>query len=236
MAKQPMPMAVPLTRPERRLGRVSRILIIIFLATAVLVAANLFLFWPWMKTWGATGAEMNADLPGDDLVSGANIRTTKAVTIQASPEEIYPWLLQIGVDRGGMYSYDRLENLFGLNVHTADRIMPELQDVGIGDFWRFTPKDYVLNPGPGLYVRRLIENEAVLLCFGMEDKPPEPCIDSWQFVLVPQENGSTRLLLRSNMAMKPELPIKLTYYIQFIMERKMLLTLRERAEQAARGA
>jgi hypothetical protein len=55
-------------------------------------------------------------------------------------------------------------------------------------------------------------------------------------VLVPQENGSTRLLLRSNMAMKPELPIKLTYYIQFIMERKMLLTLRERAEQAARGA
>ncbi|MFL7839268.1 MAG: hypothetical protein ACK2U0_16565 [Candidatus Promineifilaceae bacterium] len=235
MAKQPMPITVPLTRPQR-LRRVSRILIIIFLATAVLVAANLFLFWPWMKTWGATGAEMNADLPGDDLVSGANIRTTKAVTIQATPQEIYPWLLQIGVDRGGMYSYDRLENLFGLNVHTVDRVLPELQAVGIGDFWRFTPKDYVLNPGPGLYVRRLIENEAVLLCFGMEDKSPEPCIDSWQFVLVPQGDGSTRLLLRSNMAMKPELPIKLTYYIQFIMERKMLLTLRKRAEQAARGA
>jgi hypothetical protein len=236
MAKNTMPMTASSTRPRRRLGRVARILLVIFLATAVIVAANLFLFWPWMKTWGATSAEINADLPGDDLVSGANIRTTKGVTIQAAPDEIYPWLLQIGVDRGGMYSYDWLENLFGLNVRTADHIMPDLQDARIGDFWRFTPKDYVLNPGPGLYVRQLIENEAVLLCFGMEDKQQEPCIDSWQFVLVPRENGSTRLLLRSNMAMKPELPIKLTYYIQFIMERKMLLTLRERAEQAARSA
>jgi hypothetical protein len=48
-----------------------------------------------------------------------------------------------------MYSYDWLENLFGLNVHTTDRIVPEYQNVQIGDFWRFTPKDYVLNPGPG---------------------------------------------------------------------------------------
>jgi hypothetical protein len=109
--------------------------------------------------------------------------------------------------------------------------MPAYQDVQVGDFWRFTPKDYVLNPGPGLYVRRLVENEAVILCFGMEGKPEESCVDSWQFVLVPREDGTTRLLLRSNMAIKPELPIKLTYYIQFIMERKMLLTLRERAEQ-----
>lgn len=167
------------------------------------------------------------------IVPEANIRTTKGITIQARPEAIYPWLLQIGVDRGGMYSYDWLENLFGLNVHTADRIVPEYQNVQIGDFWRFTPKDYVLNPGPGLYVRRLIENEAVLLCFGLEGKPDETCIDTWQFVLVPQAGGSTRLLLRSNMAIEQELPIKLTYFVQFIMERKMLLEIRERAEQLA---
>ena len=80
-------------------------------------------------------------------------------------------------------------------------------------------------------MRQLRENEAVLLCFGMEGKAEDPCVDSWQFVLLPQADGSTRLLLRSNMAMKPELPIKLTYFVQFIMERKMLLTLRERAEQ-----
>jgi hypothetical protein len=70
--------------------------------------------------------------------------------------------------------------------------MPEYQDVQIGNFWRFTPKDYVLNPGPGLYVLGLAENTAVLLCFGMEGKPDETCIDTWQFVLVPQTDGSTR--------------------------------------------
>lgn len=115
---------------------------------------------------------------GDDIVPNANLRSTKGITIQAPPEAIYPWLLQIGVDRGGMYSYDWLENLFGLNAHTVDRIVPGYQEVQVGDFWRFTPQDYVLNPGPGLYVRQLIENEAVLLCFGMEGKPEDACIDT----------------------------------------------------------
>jgi hypothetical protein len=221
-----------LPEKKRRNGRFWRIVLIIGGAWAGITAVYLLFLWPWMKNWGAADAEIKATLPGDDMVAQANIRYTKGVTIQAPPEAIYPWLLQLGVDRGGMYSYDWLENLFGLNVHTTDRIVPEYQNVQIGDFWRFTPKDYVLNPGPGLYVKQLLENEAVLLCFGMEGKAEDPCIDTWQLVLVPQTDGSTRLLLRSNMAMKPELPIKLTYFAQFIMERKMLLTLRERAEQA----
>lgn len=103
-----------------------------------------------------------------------------------------------------MYSYDWLENLFGLRVHTVDSIVPELQDVAVGDFWRFTPRDYLLNPEPGLYVRNLQANRAVLLCFGLENKPEEPCVDTWQFVLEPQSNGSTRLLLRSRMAIEPQ--------------------------------
>jgi hypothetical protein len=193
-------------------------------------AVYLIFLWPWMRTWGATEAEINAVLPGDEIVPEANIRSTKGITVQAPPQAIYPWLLQIGVDRGGMYSYDWLENLFGLNVHTTEQIVPEYQNVQIGDFWRFTPQDYVLSPGPGLYVQQLIENEAVLLCFGVEGKPNEPCINTWQFVLAPQADGSTRLLLRSNMAIEQEAPIKLTYFVQFIMERKMLLTLRELAE------
>jgi hypothetical protein len=193
-------------------------------------AVYLIFLWPWMRTWGATEAEINAVLPGDEIVPQANIRATKGITVQAPPQAIYPWLLQIGVDRGGMYSYDWLENLFGLNVHTTEQIVPEYQNVQIGDFWRFTPQDYVLSPGPGLYVQQLIENEAVLLCFGVEGKPNEPCINTWQFVLAPQADGSTRLLLRSNMAIEQEAPIKLTYFVQFIMERKMLLTLRELAE------
>lgn len=230
MTTQPVLITVNASK-SRRYGRFWRILFILVAAWAVVTAVYLLFIWPWMRTWGATAAEINAPLHGDDIVPAANIRSTKGITIQAPPEAIYPWLLQIGVDRGGMYSYDWLENLFGLDVHTTDRIVPEYQNVQAGDFWRFTPKDYVLNPGPGLYVRQLIENEAVLLCFGMEGKPDETCFDTWQFVLVPQADGSTRLLLRSNMAIEQELPIKLTYFVQFIMERKMLLTLRDKAEQ-----
>ncbi|MCL4262893.1 MAG: hypothetical protein KJ069_06745 [Anaerolineae bacterium] len=231
MTTQPIPMTSELPEKQHRYGRVWRILLMIAGVWAVGTAVYLLFLWPWMKTWGATEDEIEATLPGDDIVPNANLRSTKGITIQAPPAAIYPWLLQLGVDRGGMYSYDWLENLFGLNVHTTDQIMPEYQNVQVGDFWRFTPKDYVLNPGPGLYVKQLVENEAVLLCFGMEGQAEEPCIDTWQLVLVPQADGSTRLLLRSNMAMEPELPIKLTYFVQFLMERKMLLTLRGRAEQ-----
>lgn len=231
MTSQPLPTVTHNARKKRLNGRFARLLAFLAGVWAVGTAVYLLFLWPWMKNWGATTAETRADLLGDDMVAQANLRFTKGITIQASPAQVYPWLLQIGVDRGGMYSYDWLENLFGLNVHSTDRIVPEYQKVQVGDFWRFTPKDYVLNPGPGLYVRQLRENEAVLLCFGMEGKAEDPCVDSWQFVLLPQADGSTRLLLRSNMAMKPELPIKLTYFVQFIMERKMLLTLRERAEQ-----
>ena len=231
MTTQPLPVMTELPEKRQRHGRVWRILLMIAGVWAAITALYLLFLWPWMKTWGATEDEIEATLPGDDIVPNANLRSTKGITIQAPPAAIYPWLLQLGVDRGGMYSYDWLENLFGLNVHTTNRIVPEYQEVQVGDFWRFTPKDYVLNPGPGLYVKQLVENEAVLLCFGMEGKTEEPCIDTWQLVLVPQADGSTRLLLRSNMAMKPELPIKLTYFMQFLMERKMLLTLRNLAEQ-----
>lgn len=225
-------MSIPATirfRPRRLwIGLV--VLLVTLVAGAV---ANLLLLWPWMSGWGATREEREKRLPGDDLVQAANMQTTKGITIQAGAEAIYPWLLQIGVDRGGMYSYDWLENLFGLRVHTVDRIVPEYQNVAVGDFWRFTPRDYFLNPGPGLYVRELQPDRAVALCFGIEGKAGDPCIDTWQFVLEPQSDGSTRLLLRSRMAIEQELPIKLTYFVQFIMERKMLLEIRERAERVS---
>jgi hypothetical protein len=215
---------------EKRHGLIPRILVVSTAFWLVVTAAYLLFVWPWMRGWGATRSEQKAMLPGDDIVYGANLRTTKAITIQAPPEVIYPWLLQIGVDRGGMYSYQWLENLFGLKVQNVDHIVPAYQEARPGDFWRFTPEDYLLNPGPGLYVRELIPNQAVLLTFGLESKPDDKPIYTWQFVLEPQPAGSTRLLLRSNMAIKPELPIKLTYFVQFIMERKMLLTLRDKVE------
>lgn len=204
-----------------------------FVTAAAGAAAYLTMLWPWMSRWGATPEECQKPLPGDEMVPQATIQTTKGITIKAGPEAIYPWLLQLGVDRGGMYSYDWLENLFGLKVRSVNQIVPEYQNVQVGDFWRFTPKEFKLNPGPGLYVRELQPNRAVLLSFGMENKVEEAVFDTWQFVLEPQNDSTTRLLLRSRMNIQPELLIKLTYFIQFIMERKMLLEIRERAEKFA---
>lgn len=225
--------AETLSISTRRGTGVHRLWVWVLSLTLVLVMGamvNLLVLWPWMSGWGATRAEREKRLPGDDLAPAASLQTTKALTIRARPEAIYPWLLQLGVDRGGMYSYDWLENLFGLNVHTVDRIVPEYQEAAVGDFWRFTPRDYVLYPGPGLYVRELQHNKAVLLCFGLEDRPEETCMMTWQFVLEPQAEGTTRLLLRSRTSIEQTLPIKLTYFVQFIMDRKMLLGIRERAE------
>jgi hypothetical protein len=224
------PISVAAHPRRRRIWRGLLVILGLLVAGALL---NLWVLWPWMSRWGATEEEMARPLPGDDLVPEPTIQTTKGVTVRAAPAEIYPWLLQLGVDRGGMYSYDRLENLFGLDVHTVDTIVPAYQNPRPGDFWRFTPADYLIQPGPGLWVRELRKNEAVLLCFGLEDAPEEACTNSWQFILEPRADGTTRLLLRSRMAVERALPIKLSYFVQFIMERKMLLEIGHRAERLA---
>jgi hypothetical protein len=189
-----------------------------------------------MSHWGATPHEVEQTLPGDDLISDPALVTTKGITIQARPEMVWPWLIQLGVDRGGMYSYLWVENwLLRLNVENSDVIRPEWQTLQVGDFIRFTPKDFALNPGPGLYVLELEPNRALTGCFGMEITPVE-CKESatWQFVLEPQGDNTTRLLLRSRTAGPPSVMAsiggKIGSAFQFYMERKMLLGIKERAE------
>src|SRR5215831_18016805 len=94
--------------------------------TVVAVAvAYVFLVKPWHTRWGANDAEVTGSLPGDDLVSKPKILATHAITIQGSAAEVWPWLVQIGQGRAGFYSYEWIENLMGLNVTNADRILPE---------------------------------------------------------------------------------------------------------------
>jgi hypothetical protein len=212
----------------RMIGSIIAVLIIAFFVYRLLVL-------PWMNTWGATAEEIRATLPGDELVANPVSQTTQAVTIHAKPEQIYPWLLQLGVDRGGMYSYDWIENLFGLNVHTIDRIVPEYQNVKPGDFWGFTPKES--GDGPGVYVAKLDPNRAVLGCFGMRSVPPTPCTGTWQLVLQPQSDGTTRLILRARTdAASPMTGIFGAIFdpITFVMQRGMLLGFRDRIEAANR--
>lgn len=212
------------------------------LGTAMVTLIALFVCYrsfvlPWMNTWGATTEEVQAILIGDELVPNPVSQTTQAVTIDATPEQIFPWLLQIGVGRGGMYSYDWLENLMGLNVHSIDRLVPELQTASAGDFWRFTPKDYFISDGPGVFVMDLEPNRAIVGCFGVPSKPPPPCSGTWQLVLDPKGNGTTRLILRTRTdAASPMTRIFGAVFdpITFVMQRGMLLGFRDRVEATNR--
>ena len=82
---------------------------------------------PWYNRWGATSAETHLPLPGDELVPLPMLGYTRAITIQAKPEKVWPWLAQMGQGRGGLYSYDGLENVAGCDIHSVDRIIPDLQ-------------------------------------------------------------------------------------------------------------
>lgn len=177
-----------------------------------------------MLNWGATSAEVARAMPGDDLVPDADLTATRAITIHARPEQVWPWLVQIGIGRAGGYTYDWLERLAGLDVTSADRIVEELQHLDVGDV---IPVD---NSGTGLRVR-LIDAPQVLATRTDEGTW------SWTWMLEPLLD-QTRLVSRTRMACT-SLPNRVGTELvmlpaSLIMERKMLLGLRERAERHAR--
>jgi hypothetical protein len=102
-------------------------------ATAIGAAAACLLFArPRQLRWGASSQERDASLPGDDLIVTPGLTATRAITVHAPASQVWPWIAQLGQGRGGFYSYDFLENLAGCDIHSADRIIPEWQDVKIG--------------------------------------------------------------------------------------------------------
>ena len=107
-------------------------------AVGAAVAEKAYRRWLRVRvlTWGATSEEATAPLPGDDLLAAADIVATRAIRIDAPPSAIWPWLVQMGPGRAGAYTYDFIENLLGLDMHSADRIHPEWQELGVGDVIR----------------------------------------------------------------------------------------------------
>lgn len=93
----------------------------------------------WMAHWGATAEELRSRLPGDELLDGPELTTTRAITVNVPAADIWPWIAQLGQGRGGFYSYDALENLVGCDIHSADKIVPAWQDVAIGAEVRLAP-------------------------------------------------------------------------------------------------
>jgi hypothetical protein len=180
---------------------------------------------PWHLHWGATKEELGQHLPGDELSPHPKLKATHAITINAPAADVWPWLAQMGQNRGGFYSYTWLENLVGCKMRNADEIVPEWQELKVGDKVWLHPK------APPAQVASIDPEHAIVL-------------RRWgAFVLQPIDEKRTRLIIRSQGDYEPNLgnPV-LNFFLwrvvfepaHFIMERKMLLGIKERAEKLAR--
>ncbi|MGX9791176.1 hypothetical protein [Mycobacterium sp. MMS18-G62] len=185
---------------------------------------------PWMYTWGADDDEINAELPGDELVSANTPQTTRAVTIDAPIRAVWPWLVQIGEDRGGFYSYSVLERAVGAHIHNAHRIHQEWQDVRVGDtVWLAQRYGDV-----GRQVVAAVEPGSHLVLMSPPDfervQRGEKASGAWAFYLR-RKNGWTRLLARGSGGVVGHASFDIPH---FVMEQKMMRGVRDRAQQTRR--
>jgi hypothetical protein len=196
------------------------------LATGLAAASYPLLLRRRCLTWGATPDEVARGLPGDELLASPDILSTRAVTVDAPPSAIWPWLVQMGSARGGAYTYDWIENLFGLGMHSANEVLAEFQDVKVGDEFR-------LGPNRPMMRVEVLDSERVF-AFRLEDSTWV-----WIFGLFPYD-GMTRLVSRNRIATPSASPPMRLFSLLFmepgslIMERKMLLGIKQRAERLAR--
>ncbi|WP_199742717.1 SRPBCC family protein [Nocardia stercoris] len=175
-----------------------------------------------VRTWGSRADECLRAMPGDDLITDPDVITTRAVTIAAAPETIWPWLVQFGPDRGGIYSYDWIDRLLGVPVHSSMSLLPQFAHISVGDLLSITPG------GPKMRVA--VVEPARALVFESEDGNWV-----WSFVLSPI-GDSTRLVSRNRITVPSNsIPSRLLYcYLlepgSLVMEAKMLRGIRDRAE------
>ena len=199
------------------------------LAFVLLVAAGMY--WIpirfWYTGWGATEDELVAPMPGDDFVPKPNYHAMLAVTIDAPPEDIWPWLMQMGKGRGGLYSYDWLDRRFGyLDGPSANALLPQFQQLAVGDV--------IPVGGPGGFPVLILRPHQALVLGGTTDQ------FAWvrQFTLVPLSRHRTRLISRSRARVPHSIGATLFRMAlepaAFIMTRKMLLGIKQRAEGLAR--
>lgn len=196
----------------------------VIVAIILIIAILVVVLTPWMDRWGTTPEERAAAFPGDTLVKSPVKVINRAVTIQAATEKIYPWLLQIGADKSGMYSYTWLERLVGCKMALDETFHPEWQNLQEGDLMKMCAGDFA---PPPYIVAMVIPGQAVV--FGHKDK--ENWVESWQFVLQPQGKGITRLVTRTSTTMTG-FAWDIFNRIAFVMERKMLLTIKAIVERS----
>ena len=181
---------------------------------------------------GATDREHQATWPGDQLVARPSFVWTNAIIIHAPAAQVWPWLVQLGQGRGGLYSYDWLENLIGCDIHSTDRILPQFQtSLQVGDrlirMARYAPCNPVA----------LFQPQRALVLGHVKDTSAELAAgharSSWAFLLQPVDRDSTRLLVRCR---GNSLMARLQGPVQFVMQHKMMLGIKQRAEGKSAAA
>jgi hypothetical protein len=194
----------------------------------IALASPLFLFAPlyrhWHLRWGATDGEIAAVMPGDELVDHPSFNTTRAVTIDAAPEDVWPWLAQIGYGKAGFYSYDLFDNACR---PSANRILPEHQHPAIGDW---VPMAAKVNETTAFKIKELNPNRSMLW-----EKPHS----TWAWQLEPLPDGRTRLVtrLKDRYSWRADpanalLSLILLEFGDFPMMRKLLLGVKRHAERS----
>src|SRR3954462_418943 len=199
-------------------------------ATLLVILTAAALYWfplrRWMGRWGTTPSDLARVMAGDGLLVNATYSGTMAVIVNTGPEYIWPWLVQIGYQRGGLYSYDWLDRLFGyLDRPSATRILPEFQHLAVGDA-------IPLGWGPSWPVAAIEPDHGLVL-----DMRNMGGIDwVWQFGLYAVDERQTQLVSRSRVRAHTVSAPLLTGAIEpggFVMTRRMLLGLKQRAEALA---
>ncbi len=194
-----------------------RVLGVAGLMLALGASLTWFVYRPWVLNWGATDAEIELALAGDSVIADAFFNATRAVTVHAGPEHIWPWLKQFGYRRAGLYSYDFLDND---GIPSAEHIIPEFQDLHVGD-------SIPIGPGFFLEVAVLEENRRMLLVF------PDWAEATWFWGLYPDGPNRTRLVTRLRGRPRGWTRIVVDLGEIFPM-RKSMLGIKRRAERLAR--
>jgi len=205
-----------------KLGKAEKSVLRVVLAFFIIPSAvlSLYSFWlrPWQLTWGATDEEINRPMPGDEIVKKPTFDATRALTVNAPPEFIWPWVVQIGFKRAGFYSYDWIDHR---GIPSAERIVPELQTLEVGDEVPLSESGYVV-------VRTMEPNRLM-----MWESPNVGF--TWAWGLYELDSEHTRLVtrLRARFCLKwpgDALLVAIFDIGDFIMMRKCMLGIKRRAE------
>jgi hypothetical protein len=190
---------------------------------------------PWHMRWGATDAEVAAAMPGDDIVHRAQFNATRAITIEAPPEQVWPWIAQLGYGRGGFYTYDLVDNA---GERSADRIIEEYQHLEVGDLIPMFHESHGL--AIAYKVDSLQVNEWMVWVHRPHENEPPDSTWSWRLTRLPA--ARTRLVTRMKQDYRWETPrlamfnLLLMEFGDFAMERRMLKGIKVRAEHVRRDA